>query len=1137
MKDQIETPKKNNISSKNMSVVIKNTPELIRKKQLLRSMEAKANQLKDQVKSKKTFKLTDETLIRINTNRIRKDILNDDYTLQSNALYKALIDKNELIKYIQSNNFKQKFNQTFKAYQELNSTESHKQNKTKAIRDSIEVTLKRHIVNQDKLEKFKNIKLSSKQKEGYNKSFEKKLDNTVFKNSIVERFNAKDVKSGRRLVESLIYDNFQKMPKGIYQIKYVPKRDENYGVIDPVLDIQIDTRGKSASELYQELESKMTFNSEISIVDYYNDTGSLFILKPTNIQRKEKRQLYNNQYFLDGDNFHCFFKPIEEHFLELYYESLVKSKKTQANNKSKYNKILKLTQEFKDGINRNDIQNICNDLNIAIDFVNMFHNSHIYDEFRPISPSFRKTFKYFNSRTNHLENKLFDLNNIIYVDNFDCLKETYQELKKNNVLFYHKKDINGVVEIYTQEGIYKVKEYDETIKLFKDYKKTYLSDKYINKTVDSELSNFVEKSLHFLGAVDFTKNPIGGKQSLWYDNQNHCVIGHIDQQKAYYNADKCTYYEGMLGKITDFRACDKIERIGLYRIYDIDYINCNDKFKFYCHKLNFLENNNIYPSPLLKYISEQGITYKIKEGCWGEQFDMKLPEEFLLKPNPNNYKNVKRPALYSVFIGSLSQIKSTYNIYFETDKNSADVISQQEFPNHDYTCTFDEISNEYCVSLPKKDVKHLSQITSFVTSYTAINTLEQLMDMNENSVIRVVADGIYYLRKNYTKDKMKVNIEHLIDHFEGQVEVDNNLEYVDEIVNFKNIFRNEEGNHFGTNNSAKSYFSNISHSGENEPIGEYKQYFPVTLYEGVGGTGKSFTCLTDKGAIGKMYFAPSKKLKRNKSIEFKDEKVLGYYTVQKLLRLSCDPEKWTDPIHTYILKNGRNLYIDECSMLNEEQKNHLINIFKPLYIKLHFMGDIGYQLRPITGEIMNTTNIDKIITLTHNYRVTDSKLLDFIHYLRNIITKGDYDDDTLDNVLKSIKTSFELVKRNKIINDYQLNDYIITWTNSCADSYDVLLKDKFIDEKKYYIIKGNKVTYETGDIIINNNIASFGNCQFIEKYAFTTHKLQGETIQTNLYIDIRDMLTVPKIWRDLFYELLHTAVGRVHCASQIKFII
>lgn len=1136
----------------NSKITIKNTPEIIRRKELLRSMESKAEP--------KKFKITDDALIKVSLNRIRKKILDDDYSLQSNALYKNKIDKNELIKYTQSNNFKQKFNQTFKAYQELNLQQSDKRTKTNAIRDTIEVTLKRYIVNQDKLEQFKNIKLSTKQKEGYNKFFEKKLDNTVFKSSIVERFNAKDVKSGRSLVESLVYDNFQKMPKGIYQIKYVPKRDENYGVIDPVLDIQIDTRGKSPSQLYQELEPKLTLNSEISIVDYYNDTGSLFILKPTNIQRAEKRQLYNNQYFLDGDNFHCFFKPIEEHFLELYYESLVKSKKTQANNKSKYNKILKLTQEFKDGINRNDIQNICNDLNIAIDFVNMFHNSHIYDEFRPISPSFRKTFKYFNSRTNHLENKLFDLNNIIYVDNFDCLKETYQELKKNNVLFYHKKDINGVVEIYTQEGIYKVKEYDETIKLFKDYKKTYLSDKYINKTVDSELSNFVEKSLHFLGAVDFTKNPIGGKQSLWYDNQNHPVVGHIDQLKAYYNADQCTYYEGMLGKITDFRSCDKIERIGLYRIYDIDYINCNDKFKFYCHKLNFLENNNIYPSPLLKYISEQGITYKVKEGCWGEKFDMKLPEEFLQKPNPNNYKNVKRPAIYSVFIGSLSQIKSTYNIYFETDKNSADVISQQEFPNYDYTCTFDEISNEYCVSLPKKDVKHLSQITSFVTCYTAINTLEQLMDMNENSVIRVVADGIYYLRN--TKDE--VDIKNLIDDFEGKVEVDDNLIYSDEITVFKNIFRNEEGNHFGTNNSAKSYFSNILEDiddsyksifeakdedyayssmmlNEAEPIiytpPQYKQYFPVTLYEGVGGTGKSFICLTDKGAIGKMYFAPSKKLKRNKSIEFKDEKVLGYYTVQKLLRLSCDPEKWTDPIHTYILKNGRNLYIDECSMLNEEQKNHLINIFKPLSIKLHFMGDIGYQLRPITGEIMNTTNIDTIITLTHNYRVKDVKLLDFIHYLRNIITNKDYDDDTLDNVLKSIKTSFELVKRNKIINDYQLNDYIITWTNACADSYDVLLKDKFIDEKKYYIIKGNKLTYETGDIIINNNTASFGNCQFIEKYAFTTHKLQGETIETNIYIDIRDMLTVPIIWRDLFYELLHTAVGRVHCASQIKFII
>jgi hypothetical protein len=1110
-------------------IIIKQTPENLRRKELLLAMEAKSKPVA------KTFKISDDALIKITLNKVKREIQDKRYELLRDGRY--FIPSEDLLKYVNSNNFKQKFNTNLKAFQALNEKqdESDKRTKTRAIRDSIKITLKRHIANDNKLEKFKNITVSTKQKHGYNKIFEKKLDNTVFKNNIVQRIKAVDLKSGRMLVESLVYDNLKKIPEGIYQIKYVPNHDDKYGVIDPVLDIQIDTRGKTPSDLYTELISKMTLNSEISIPDYYNDTGSLFILKPSQIQRAEKRELYNNQYFLDGDNFHCVFKPIEEHFYNLYVESLDKSKKTQANHKSKYNKILKLTEEFKDGINRNEIQNICNDLNIAIDFVNMFDNSNTYDEFRPVTPSFRKIFKYFNSRTNHLENKLFDLNNITYLDNFDCLKEKYQELKKNKVLFYHKKDINGVVEIYTQDCIYKVKEYDETIKLFKDYKNQHLSDKYINKTVDGELSNFVEKSLHFLGAVDFTKSPIGGRQSLWYDNQNHPIVGHIDQQKAYYNVEKCTYYEGMLGKITDFRACDKIERIGLYKIYDIDYINCNEKFQFYCDKLNFLENNNIYPSPLLKYISEQGITFKIKEGCWGEKFDMKLPKEFLNKPNPNNYKDIKRPALYSVFIGSLSQIKPNYNIYFETDKNSADVISQQEFSNNDYICTFDETTNEYCVSLPKKDVKHLSQITSFVTCYTAINTLEQLMDMNENSVIRVVADGIYYL-KNSTDD--------CIDDFEQKVEVDDNLVYSDEITVFKNIFRNEIGNHFGTNNSAKSYFSNIqtdyySHMMEKELdiiTGEYKEYFPVTLYEGCGGTGKSYICLKDKGAIGKMYFAPSKKLKRNKSIEFKDENVLGYYTVQKLLRLPSDPTKWIDPTHKYILKNGRNLYIDECSMLNEDQKNHLINIFKPLSVKLHFMGDIGYQLRPIEGNIMNNTNIDKIITLTHNYRIKDEKLLNFIHYLRNIITNRQYDEKTLDEVLKSIQRSFQLVNKNKLINDYQLKDYIITWTNDCADRYDELLKDKFIDEKKYYIIKGDKRTYETGDIIISKT-ANFENCQFMEKYAFTTHKLQGETIESTIYIDIRNMLSVPNDWRDLFYELLHTAVGRVHYSSQIKFII
>jgi len=48
---------------------------------------------------------------------------------------------------------------------------------------------------------------------------------------------------------------------------------------------------------------------------------------------------------------------------------------------------------------------------------------------------------------------------------------------------------------------------------------------------------------------------------------------HIDMKKAYANYKMCRYYDGFLGKPTDFRKCDKMEGIGYYRIQNIQFNN------------------------------------------------------------------------------------------------------------------------------------------------------------------------------------------------------------------------------------------------------------------------------------------------------------------------------------------------------------------------------------------------------------------------------------------------------------------------------------------------------------------------------------------------------------------------------------
>ena len=52
---------------------------------------------------------------------------------------------------------------------------------------------------------------------------------------------------------------------------------------------------------------------------------------------------------------------------------------------------------------------------------------------------------------------------------------------------------------------------------------------------------------------------------------NRSKCNHIDMKKAYTRGGECNFYQGYLGKITDFRKTDKIQGLGIYYITDIKY--------------------------------------------------------------------------------------------------------------------------------------------------------------------------------------------------------------------------------------------------------------------------------------------------------------------------------------------------------------------------------------------------------------------------------------------------------------------------------------------------------------------------------------------------------------------------------------
>ena len=95
----------------------------------------------------------------------------------------------------------------------------------------------------------------------------------------------------------------------------------------------------------------------------------------------------------------------------------------------------------------------------------------------------------------------------------------------------------------------------------------------------------------------------------WIDNVQD--LNHIDIRKAYTQGQNCSSYQGYLGKITDFRRCDKIVGLGIYKIKNI---NFNGSV---IEKMKCLHENAAYPSPELEFYRGLGITFDITMGLLG----------------------------------------------------------------------------------------------------------------------------------------------------------------------------------------------------------------------------------------------------------------------------------------------------------------------------------------------------------------------------------------------------------------------------------------------------------------------------------------------------------------------------------------
>jgi len=765
------------------------------------------------------------------------------------------------------------------------------------------------------------------------------------------------------------------------------------------------------------------------------------------------------QYFKDGIT-HCVFTPIKEWAIDC----LENSKSVRA--KSRYDNILKdidiYNEKYKNGINELELNEVCNKLQIDITIDLPFCEKH-FIECKTIKKKL-KAFKFMNSRLNHVDlNKITSMNEVTKISRGELL-DIQKTLDKTKEFYTFTRDFENINSISTLSKCYRFdNEFGDVCNKFEiDNGLNYCK---IDDIDDKELSSFINKGTNYNGTIDFIDT----------NKINANDINHIDMKRAYANFKKCSVYQGFLGKITDFRLTNKIMGIGLYRVSLFDFSNVKQKdFIKYNEILKIYENNNVYTSPELLFLSSFGIKYTIICGCWGIK-----PLEFEF--NDEMMKDrINEPKYYAKWAGLCDSHKlyKKFNIKCKREYYNLLKDYTSDYNGNEPICKWFE-NNEAQICYPKKHNFHLGHITAFITSYQRISVLEQLFEIDYKNVIRVCVDGIYHKQEK---------------------------------VNLKNVFRVKNDNKNFTNEPSLKYCNNINkYSGiinNNLPI--FRENYSKELHLGEGGCGKTHYNCNDKGLIKVLFLAPSWKLASIK---------------KKETNINCNvwANALTDDVEKIkMIKEKFNvLIIDEVSMLTNNQKKQYFKLYGDM--KLIFCGDLGYQLMSIIGEEMNKNEFDNIVNHDTDYRCKDIKLKE----IKNILRKMIKERKTKDEINKFLKIKFrelnKFVSITELKEKYKIEDMILTGNNIFKDYFTSLFSGKF-NKEKYYITENNRL-YSNGEIIISE--AKPENIRSEIRHSFTTHSIQGETAHKNLYIDINNMFDP---------RMAYTAISRAKTLEQIFFI-
>jgi hypothetical protein len=462
---------------------------------------------------------------------------------------------------------------------------------------------------------------------------------------------------------------------------------------------------------------------------------------------------------------------------------------------------------------------------------------------------------------------------------------------------------------------------------------------------------------------------------------------HYDLETAYAQFHLTPYYRGFLGVIHQWRNFTFPPTMEFLKqhngIYKAKIIKPSR-----LAKMLGLKKDNYYILILPEWLfhKDTGTEFIIVSGIYGSSFDFRFPESSFKTVPLRNYnpdapkKTSNKP--FRIFAGQLS---SKLN---EHDKKTYCVKSTEEFAEHLKTLypdvEYDEERQIARINIEHKKVYTRHHVLSFITGYTRIVMMQEMMKFDISKLSGITLDGLYFKGKP-PKDLIPQ-------------------------------FRPKESK-MGTNSSTLWYIPTEN----NTQFPLWKNEFNTnTFLEGAGGSGKTHRILKDEGFNNILYASPTHDLGKDKVAEYE---ITRYTTIHRLAGL--DPQN--APIQSYsdIYGTPPVILIDEITQIEAKFIDRIIEMYPNSLLLI--AGDVDKDGRHFQCKYKNeiwkpTFPIVEFIT---DYRAKTEKLKEIKYNLRNYMKT----DPTTDEIKTYVYSNFSVISKEEAMTRFKPEDVWIAGTH------------------------------------------------------------------------------------------------------------